>query len=500
MARTISKNPGMGMSRLRRFAQNHLGVIMTDDVSTAKVVRSEHLDLLDKYYESTQYDDLQDWDAAVAQEDYVSIRKRKPRIIYNVAKVLVDKVASKLVGESTFPKFQIEDDDDDTAFLRVVQKACKFRGSLVDPIKHLLISGAVFVRYYLINGVAKIEYAKSKYCYPVFDAAGELEQVEIKYVYEDQNDRDQNGTPKSKWYRLILTKTADIAFDNPEYRPGVKPTFNELARAEHGLGWVQGEWLVTHSDKFDYDGYGLFSDILGFIDELNYSLSQSSQASAYNQEPQLTTNGLDEDELDSLIRSSQKAWNLGKEGKAQYLESDMKGVIAISDLRDKFRSFMLEVVRVVLHDPEKISGNAQSGEALKQLYAPMLELIDELRTVLEPKIVNLLIKIGMTYLHFNAQGDQTNVETPMGYMPASLDITVQWPAIFPPTLADINLMAQAATALSQAMIVSRESLTRWIASSTPIIDNAEEELKKIAAEPILNPFGGGFGDGSGGAM
>jgi len=489
MARTLSKRPGTDLSRLRRHAQNHLGVIMTDDMNQVKEFRNNFLDLLDRYYESSQYEDLQDWEEAIQQEEYVPIRKRKPRVIYNLAKVLVDKVAAKLVGESAFPKFIVEDDDDDTAFFRIVQKACRFRRSLITPIKHLLISGAVFVRYYIINGVVKIEYAKSKYCYPVFNASGELESISIKYVYEDQNDRNTNGTPIQKWYKIELTKTADILYDNPVYRAGVRPSFNEVNRAEHGLGWVQGEWFVTHEDKFDYDGYSLFGDILGFIDELNYSLSQSSQAASYNQEPQLIVNNVDEDELERLVKSSQKAWNLGRQGEAKYLETDLGAVEAVSNLRDKMRSCALDVVRIVLHDPEKMVASAQSGTALGILNAPLVELIDELRTIIEPNTVQLLVKIGMTCLHYNAMGEETVVITPPGYVPASIDITTQWPAIFPLTLEDMNKMAQVAQSLSSGKIVSRESLTRWIASNTPIIDNAEEELSKIAAEPDLNPFG-----------
>lgn len=497
MARTLSKKPKSDLSRLRRFAQNHLGVIMTDDMNQNKEVRSDHLELLDAYYESEQYDDLQDWEEALKSEEYVPVRDRKPRVIYNVAKVLVDKVAAKLCGESVFPKFAIEDDDDDTAFFRTVIKGVKFRSRLMDPIRNTLKSGACFVRYYLVEGNVRIEYAQSKYCYPIFDALGELESIDIKYVYEDQNDRDSKNGPKKKWYRLQLNKDMDIMYDNPEYRPGSQPTFKEVARAEHGLGWVQGEWFVTHEDKFNYDGYSLYGDILGFIDELNYSLSQSSQAIQYNQDPQLTINKMDEDEIASLIKSSTKAWQMGREGEAKYLETDLSAVKEAGEQRDKFRSLMLDVVRVVIHDPEQIKGDAQSGEALKQLYAPLIELVDELRTTLEPKITNLLIKIAMTLLHYNALGEETIIETPAGYIPTSVDFTVTWPTLFPPTLADINLMAQAANTLSTAQIVSRESLTKWFAAQTNIIDDVEEELSRIETqEPLPSPFGS-FDEGGG---
>ena len=497
MARTLSKKPKSDLSRLRRFAQNHLGVIMTDDMNQSKVVRNDYLELLDAYYESEQYDDLQDWEEACKSDEYVPVRDRKPRVIYNVAKVLVDKVAAKLIGESVFPKFAIEDDDDDTAFFRTVMKASKFRSRLMDPIRNMLKSGACFVRYYLVEGNVRMEYAQSKYCYPQFDAIGELESIDIKYVYEDENDRDSKNSPKKKWYRITLTKEADILYDNPDFRAGSTPTFTEVARADHGLGWVQGEWFLTHEDKFNYDGYSLYGDILGFIDELNYSLSQTSQAVQYNQDPQLTINKMDEDEISQLIKSSSKAWQMGREGEAKYLETDLGGVKEAGDRRDEFRNRMLEVVRVVLHDPEQIKGDAQSGEALKQLYAPLCELIDELRAVLEPKLCNLLIKIAMTLLHYNALAEQTVIETPKGYVPSSFDFTVTWPTLFPPTLADINLMAQAANTLSTAQIISRESLTKWFAAQTNIIDDIEEELKRIdTQEPLPSPFGS-FDEGGG---
>lgn len=499
MARTLSKKPKSDLSRLRRFAKNHLGVIMTDDLNTTKEWRSDFLDLLDRYYENNQYDDLIAWDEATApgQDEYVPVRKRKPRMIYNLGKVLVDKVAAKLTGSSAFPSFVVEDDDEATAFFRVVQKASKFRKKMIEPIKHMLISGAVFVRYYLVNGQIQIEYTKSKYCWPTFDELGELSSVEIKYVYDDGADLKPNGDPTKKWFRILLTKTADIMYDTPEYRPGVKATFEEVSRNEHGLGWVQGEWMNTHDDKFDFDGYGLYCDILGFIDELNYSLSQGSQANSYAQEPQLTVTKIDEDELETLVKSSSKAWNLGREGEAKFLESTGKGIEAGIELRDKVKRFALDVVRVEINDPEKHTGTAQSGDALQQLQAPLCELVDELRAMLEGKLVNLLIKIGMTCLHYNALGMETAIETPPGYLPGSLDITTHWPPIFPPTLADINMAAAAANTLSTGQIISRDSLTRWIAQMLPNIDNIEEELKKIEVqEPLPSPFGtfdqGGF--------
>ena len=494
MARSIAVGPrGARLSRLKQFAKNHLGVIMVDQMAGyPNKYRKEDLDLLDQYYEGTQYDDLQEWQEASESEDYVSIRKRKPRVMVNLPKLVVDKVAAKLVGQSTFPSFVVEEDPDDTSFFATVVKGAKLRRNLIDPIKRLLVSGSVFVRYTLVGGQVKIEWANSKFCWPQFDAAGNLDTVEIKYIYEDQNDKDAQGNYKRKWYRLILTKTTDTLYDTPEYRENVEPQFTVVNQLHHELGWVQGEWLRTGINKFDPDGAGLFGDegVRQFCDDINYSLSQSSQATSYGQDPQLTMQNVDQDEMDTLVKSSSRIWNLGREGVAEFVETELKAVEQAREGRNESRQLMFDVIRIVIHDPEKVSGNAQSGKALEILHAPLIELIDELRAMIEVELTALVIKIGLTCLVMAERGLETAIQAPAGYFPSSLDIMVQWPALFPATLEDIASMAQSAQLLSQAEVVSRETLTRWIASNTNIIENVDEELTKIAAQPPLpSPFG-----------
>ena len=482
-------------TRLQMQAQNNLGIIMTDEMNGFKKFRNEDLDKFDQYFDGTQYDDKMDWQDANDMDDYVKIKERKPKINYRIAKVLVNKVVAKMCGVTAFPQFVIEDDPDDTQFFQIVARAAGLRRNMIEVLRHALVSGACFSRFYIQDGTVQMEWVNAKYCYPTFDPIGELEQIEIRYVYEDWKDLDPKGKPKQKWYQLILTKNSDVAYDNPEFRPGTKPTFQEVERNDHNLGWVQGEWFRTAKHKFDCDGDSLIEPILDFIDDLNYSLSQSSQAVSYNQEPILGVSGIDEDELDRIIRTSQKALNLGREGKAAFIANDLRGVESAEENRGHNRNKMLDVVRVVIHDPEKIVGNAQSAKAMEVLYAPLVELIDELRTVLEPSFINLLVKLGMTVVRTHDSNMETVVQTPDGYRPQSVDLSVKWPAIFPLTLADLLQKAQICNTLSMARIISKETLTGWVAPDLGI-DNAEEELQKIAAQPIDNPFGG-FGGGGG---
>jgi hypothetical protein len=481
---------GATASRTQQHIANNLGVIDATASLENKKFRDKCLEEFDAYYEGYQYDKMPAWDESQSLDGTpIPVRKRQPRIKFNLGKVFVDRVAAKLVGKSVFPKLAVENDPDSTEFLRLVQKACGFQHKLQDPVKRMLAAGSSFVRFYIVEGQPMIEYYLSKFCYPQYQANGELQAIRIQYVFEDEFDRDARGNPKRKWYRLDLGMTSDILYDTPECgQSDAEPTFEVVEQVDHGLGFVQGEWFRTGENKHSPDGPSLLADITDFIDELNYNLSQSSQAVSYGQEPQLTFKGMDEEELDGLVKSSTKAWALGREGSAEFLETDLKGVEAADKFRDTVRKCAVDTVRVVLLDPEKIVGSAQSGKAMEVLHGPLVELIDELRPQIEKKIINLILKISVALLSLIGNGIETAVSVPPGWQPTSLDVAATWPAIFPLTIEDLKNKAAVAVQLANASIFSRETMTRWLASDFGVED-IEAEVAKVAAQPVLNPFG-----------
>jgi hypothetical protein len=293
-----------------------------------------------------------------------------------------------------------------------------------------------------------------------------------------------------------LTETSDILYDTPDYQFESNPTFNVVGQSDHNLGFVQGEWFRTSVDKFSPDGNSLIADILDFIDEINYSLSQSSQAVGYGQEPQLTVSGMDVDEIDKLIKSSSKAWNLGRQGKAEFVETNLEGVKVANELRDKIRLGIQDVARLLLLDPEKMVGHAQSGEAMKVLHGPMIELIGEIRPLVEDALIELVTKIAITVLKVNAEGQQTDIMIPEGWQPQSLDVVAHWPQIFPMTLDDLLKKSQVAIGLAAARIMSEEWATGFMAQDVGVED-VQEELDKLAAQPVMSPFGPVSSEGGG---
>lgn len=483
---------GKMFSRSARRVRNNLGIIDKSDQIDPNVFRDPNLEWLDSYFENRQYDHLQPWEEAANEtEDYVQIRQRRPRIIYPFAKNLSDRVVAKIVGESVFPKFTIEDSPDDQLFLQAVIDESNLRYHLSTPLKRAVATGSCFVRFYIIDGKYKIQWYKAKYSYPVFRENGELESLSIKYVFVDKNDTDDKGEPRKKWFRLDLGSEADITFNTPDYDRDREPEFVEVSRTEHGFGFVQGEWFRNSEDSMD--GCGFIEDVYDFIDEFNYSLSQSSQAIGYNQDPQLTLTEMDETEVDTLIRSATKHWNLGRKGKAEFLEAGLGGVEHALEMRTRVGQHISDITRITILDPEKIVGNAQSAKAMEVLYGPLKDVIDELRMVLGPQIKNLLLKMAIATMEANAQGIVGPIVLPKGYVLTSLDVKTKWPALFQQTLEDLaKKVGVAGTAKLQGLIQSATA-TRFVAEDFGVED-VEAEVKAVQAEQAaaaaLNPFGG----------
>jgi hypothetical protein len=476
--------------------RNTLGLIRID-TPPKDVYRDSRLEHFDAYYENRQYDSLPSWDQAQdANGQHISVRKRKPRLKVPFAKTLAQRLTAKLVGESVFPSFVIPDSPDDTEFIKAVVRESNIKNALIEPVRRMVNTGSVFIRFYIVAGTIKLEWFSSKYCYPTFQPNGELESVTIKYLFSDPEEKDENGNPKRKWFRMDLGRDAEILFDNPEYKEDQEPEFNEVERVEHGLGFVQGEWGRigdTSGEDDSIDGYGLCCDLHDFIDELNYSLSQSSQAVGYNQDPQLTIKGMDEEEMASLIRSVTKSWNLGRNGEASFLEAGMEGVKVAMELRDKVRLNIQDLTRIVLLDPEKIVGSAQSAKAMEVLHGPLKELVDELRPIIARLMKNLVLKMAVAILAADRQGIETPIILPPGYVPTSLNLELDWPPIFQQTMEDLQKKVGIASQAKNSGLISPETALRYIAKDFGI-ENIEEELAKIdeaaAKAAALNPFGG----------
>lgn len=493
--KTYNKNGSTfrGDSRSEKRANNILGVIHVGEGSNK--YRSQNLNDVQKYLEGTQYDHLMNWDVAANDEDHIPMSSRKPKVIYPFAQVFADRLASKLAGGSTFPRLKIEDDPEAEFFMNMVVNGAFIKPKLLDAARDLAVYQSTFIRFRIIDGVVKLEKYNPNYCYPVFKPTGQLESVTIKYVFSDPSEIDPS-TKKAmqKWFKLELSENADILYDNPPYnaQQSDEPIFEVAERADHELGFVQGQWISNGESGHSPDGdkKPFVSSIRGFIDAINYNLSQTQQATSYGLEPQLTIKGLDEEEADTLIKSSTKSWLMGRDGEASFLEVTGSGLESAKETRDDFFKRVQDIARIVMLDPEKIAGNAQSGKAMEVMHAPFVELVNELRPWFEKGLIELLQKIISTLTILNAAGFETQFVMPPGWEPKSLDIKAMWPPIFELTTQDKQQIVALALQASSGNIISRNTAGKWMQSQGVDfgVEDWDQEEAKINSQQQFNSF------------
>jgi hypothetical protein len=472
----------------QRVARNLGKIRVPMPEGSDKMFRDQKLEVLDAYYERRQYDHLLPWNECDQNGSYIPIHKRQPKVIFNLPKVFSQRLTSKLVGDDVFPTMRVEDDPDTSEYLRMILKASRLKSRILEPVRRYLNNGSVFLRFYFVEGKIVLEHYLAKYCYPTLSESGDLRAMRIRYTYEDKQEKDEKGNPLMRWYQMDLGPMVDILYDNPIFEADKDPVFQEVSRAEHEMGFVQGEWLRTCEVRESVDGYSINEDILDFSDCLNYSLSQSDTAVQYNQDPQLFFKNMDEEEMGNLIRSSTKAWNLGREGDAGFLESGLGGVQTAAELRDKTRNNIMDIARVLMLDPEKIVGSAQSAKAMEVLHGPMVDLVKELRPNLQAGLESILLKMAIGNLFLVQKGLPAAVNVPPGYRPKSLTITTSWPPVFPMTIEDLQKKVSLVQSAVSAFLISEETGSRYVAKDFGVED-IEEERAKIAAQPVRNPFG-----------
>jgi hypothetical protein len=449
------------------------------------------LDRLDQYYFGLQYEGKPDWvECERRKEPYIPIRDRKPLIQVGLCGQLVDRTASAMFGEKYFPKIKVTDDPLTEEFVRAIIAQSKLKAKFIAAAQKGLTAGSVLAVFSIMTGRFRVDFFDSKHCKPEFNKlSGELERVVVLYKYLDEETDEANVW---RWYKLELTQTSEILYDNPKVNAdGRAPEFQVAQRADHDLGFVTGEWITVGEERTSIDGVSLIDGpVQTLSDSLDYSLSQSDRATSYNMDPQVLLKGIDADEMDALIRSSSKAWSLGRDGEAKLLEMTGKGIEAGRDHRTEIHKRALEASRVIILDPKDIAGQANSGIALERMHAPFVDLVGELRPWFgEYGLVPLLQKMIVAAMITVDRGMTIDFEIPVGYQPLSLNIELDWPPIFPPTPTDLQAIANMINTLAAGQIISRETGTRYMAQFLPI-GSVDEELDKIAKQPPPpNPFG-----------
>src|SRR5438876_10070432 len=215
--------------------------------------RYRHLDVLERFlygkiYEHLRYPFYQEEESGT--NAYIPLRERRPSVIYNLPRVVVDRTVRLLFGDKHWPRLHTNDKSatdylqrlSETTHLQAAMLEAAFLGSL----------GSVAVFYNFVDDRFFYEVWNTKFCQPKFNIKQELEEVVVMYPTYGYDLRamgftiDDEDIGELFFYAKKFTNRQVIVY-NPvkceDYDPDEGLTQNADRTTTHKFGEVPGIWI-----------------------------------------------------------------------------------------------------------------------------------------------------------------------------------------------------------------------------------------------------------------
>jgi hypothetical protein len=294
------------------------------------------------------------------------------------------------------------------------------------------------------------------------------------------------------------------------------------AEVQHGLGECPVVWIQNLPDSEDKDGESDYEGLCDMVDEINMLLSATTGGTRANVDPTLVIR-MSPDRNDGTVQKGSGA-AIFSEGGAEYLEIKGQAVQASVTLLKELRLLALDVAQVVLADPDKLAGAAQSAQALRILYAPMLAKLDSLREQYgEVGVKRVLLGLLHGAKLITEAPEQLNPETGLMEKPTLLlgkravheeteeetpdevlgvprkvkktetryeervpgtseDITLNWNPYFAPTWPDIKAATEAAKLANGGLAVISQRTSLQAVQSLWGVNDVDAEMRELEAD------------------
>lgn len=443
--------------------------------------RMPRLEILSRYMENIQYQHLADWDGNLINQQNDN-RKTQPKKVYPLPEISADIFSGLLTSAESRLKITVEDEDVQDQ-IDVFLKKILFWACVKDAFYSFYSNGSLFIRFYVTPDNKKIilEPYNTKSCWPLFDENDELESVKIRYVY-DTGEVDPKHRPIWRWAQYEFTKESDIEYDQPifDWDSNKLPKFTVESQFDHDFGFVQGEWIKNGFNPSGDDGKSLLEPALDYIDDFNYMSSKESNAIFHALYPTMVGFGVDsadfENSMKSLLYSKEISGGSSvitttrppDKADLRFLEGTNAGPTLSDIYQQRSMQILQQILRISLPNPEVIVGYAQSAEAMKMLYRPVIEEIKKMRDFLEYGLCNLLTKLEIA-----------SQKVPFGIPLGTIEeAKKEWGEMFTATETDKTQRVASVVQAYESRIISRETATRHVSQDFKI-QNIEEEIQKI---------------------
>lgn len=452
--------------------------------------RTRDMALLDAYYHGCQYDQLprawhEDLDSTGQP---IPFRSRRPSTILPYPRIIVDVYVRALWGAGRRPKATLADgEQEDNAFLDDIIAEARLYRAMKEATRRALAIGTGLIVWRLDAGRLRADVWDAKFADPVFIPGSfpELASVDYRFQYTREVRDAQTGQvrPVKYWHRERIDATTWTVYADVEVTAAQEPTWSAAETREHGLGFVPAVWFtIGERGVHDRDGTGIYAAVVGLFDEINYTASQRSRSLYYNLDPQTVLSGVDERDLDGLVKNGRNTWCLPKEAEAKLLESSGGYIEQATRSIEELKKAIYDATGVVLPDPERVSG-AQSGVSLELLAAPQSATVDDLRDDVGDAFIRLLEQILRALTSPGLSPDKARIDvrdgkprkTPLGR------VVLSWGSHFPSTPTDAQTAAEAVTKATSAGVLSRPAGARYVARFFGVED-VEADQKLVEAD------------------
>lgn len=454
--------------------------------------RQQKLFILRKFFNGSIFDNLlpfhSEYDGENASSQYIKLVKRRPSIIYNLPKIIVNESTGMLFGEQHFPIVRCINKKDESidAFLNYVTKTAKIKKKMLEAAKKGCV-GSVCIVLKVLKGKFHLDVLRTESLTPYFDPMEpekiirlidkrKVDGYSIKAFGYSIADKDLE---KMFYFVREWTLSEEIYYIPylcEEEKEDFRKTKDQEKTTVHGFGFVPAVWIKNISEDEDIDGECTFEGILDNTIEICYQLSQLGRLFKYNSDPTLVVKN--PSALDgSVLLKGVGILNLDEQGDAYYAEMKGNAPDQVMEYVKQLREYAIEVGRGDRSSPEKIKG-AQSGKAIKLLNKALISLVCELRLTYGDdgliSLYNMILEICKSPDLEIDFGD-TNLKISDDH---HYDLVLDWPELYPSTPEEDLQEAQTLSTYTAGGILSKETVIKKIADEFSI-ENIEEEIKAI---------------------
>lgn len=399
----------------------------------AEDTRFFDLDRCEAYYRGRQDDaKLYDWDgridgyaneASIKPGWFVPHKMRRPCTRYDMAKLIVRRLTSMVFGQDHFPEIRIEGDADAEDYARALATESRLKVRMAEARDMGGATGTAVLSFGFVNGKPRISVHNAKHI-TVFSWADE-DELRPKLVLKAYSYPRYVWDATAKRMKKKDFWCADI-WDTYEQRRW-RDIPDEVAKTPDWQDWPSESfvhkynfcpvyWIQNRPCSSEYDGESDFENLEPTLDEINRLLSATTKGTRANVDPTLVVKADPMENTGTVFKGSENA--IFSKGGAEYLELKGTAVQAAERQIERLRAYVLDVAGVVMADPEKLAGAAQSAQALRILYAPMLANCDILREQYgEHGIKPMLIDMLRVARNYEQTPPTADVETGETYQP-----------------------------------------------------------------------------------